>query len=154
MSTTYRSSTAYRASIPYQGAVAQYAVPISDTVVGTWITAPLYAKIDETTASDADSITSATKPEASTCKVKLSNLTDPNMSTGHIVRYRYQKDAAAGQAIALTIKLMQASTIIAQHTDSNISNGWTTSSFTLTSGEANSITDYTDLYLQFEATGS
>lgn len=154
MSTVYRSTTGYRAPIPYRGVVSQYAIPSSDTSVGSWVTAPLWSKIDETTPNDSDVITSPANPVAAACKVKLSNLVDPQSSTGHIVRYRYQKGASGGQAMGLTIKLMQGNTVIAQHTDSNIGNGWTTSSFTLSSGEANSITDYTDLHLQFEATGS
>jgi hypothetical protein len=154
MATGYRAGVGYRATLNYRvGVVAQYFRPTSDSSTGAWVTAPLYDKIDEATASDGDSISSPSNPNSATCKIKLSNGADPLLSTGHTVRY-YQKDASSGQAINLTVRLVQGTTVIAQATHTGISNGWVTSSFNLSSGEADSITNYNDLYLEFVATGS
>lgn len=154
MSTQYRSTTGYRQSIPYEGATAQFARPTADDVVGNWITSPLYSKINETPYDDGVFIQSEPNPIFSTCRVKISSLTDPSVSTGHIVRYRYQKNLASEQPINIVVRLYQGATIIAQATHTDVGNPWTSGSFTLSGTEADSITDYTDLYIQFEAQGS
>lgn len=100
--------------------------------------------LDETTASDADYIVTT---GASTCEVALGTLSDPASSTGHIVRYRI---SATGGGII--VRLRQGTTTIATWTHTTAPTSLTTYAQTLTSGEANSITDYTALKLQFEAT--
>jgi hypothetical protein len=52
----------------------------------------------------------------------------------------------------LTVKLMQGTTVIASWTHLNVTGTWTQQNQTLTSAQANAITDYTDLRLQFIAT--
>jgi hypothetical protein len=75
---------------------AQYARPDSDVSAGTWTTdtggtTDLYQAIDETNAVDADYIQSVTDPASAVTEVGLSNVTDPAVSTGHIVRYRARR---------------------------------------------------------------
>ena len=126
---------------------AQYARPTSDASAGTWTASSgsdLYAMLDETTANDADYITTVS---ASTCEVALGSITDPAVSTGHIVRYRLSADAGG-----ITVRLRQGTTTIATWTHAPAPASLTLYEQTLSSGEANSITDYTALRLQFEAT--
>jgi len=126
---------------------AQYARPTSDASAGTWTASSgsdLYAMLDETTANDADYITTVS---ASTCEVALGSITDPAVSTGHIVRYRLSADAGG-----ITVRLRQGTTTIATWTHAPAPASLTLYEQTLSSGEANSITNYAALKLQFEAT--
>ena len=126
---------------------AQFARPTSDASAGTWTASTgsdLYAMIDETVASDTDYISTV---NASTCEVALSTLSDPASSSGHIVRYRLSAEAGG-----VTVRLRQGTTTIASWTHSPAPASLTTYAQTLSGGEADSITDYTALKLQFEAT--
>ena len=126
---------------------AQYARPISDASAGTWTASSgsdLYAMLDETTASDTDYIVTN---GASICEVALTSLSDPASSAGHVVRYRISADSGG-----ITVRLRQGTTTIATWTHATAPTSLTTYEQTLTSGEADSITDYTALKLQFEAT--
>jgi hypothetical protein len=126
---------------------AQYARPTSDVSAGTWTASSgsdLYAMLDETSASDSDYIVTT---GASTCEVALGSLTDPASSSGHIVRYRIS--ATSG---GITVRLRQGTTTVATWVHAPAPTSLTTYAQTLTSGEADSITDYTALRLQFEAT--
>lgn len=126
---------------------AQYARPVSDAAAGAWTASSgsdLYAMLDETAASDADYIVTT---GASTCEVALGALTDPAVSTGHIVRYRI---SATGGGII--VRLRQGTTTIASWVHAPAPTSPTTYEQTLSGGEADSITDYAALKLQFEAT--
>lgn len=136
----------------------QVARPSSDQSIGNWedeggATTDLYQSIDEETASDSDYIQSEINPSTSSCQVTLQNLTDPESSSGHIVRYRYRKDND-NSTIDITVRLKQGGTTIASQTHNGVSTTWTDGSFTLTGGEADNITDYTDLRIEFEADAS
>ncbi|OQB23577.1 MAG: hypothetical protein BWY10_02676 [Chloroflexi bacterium ADurb.Bin180] len=100
--------------------------------------------IDETAASDTDYISTV---NASTCEVALGSLSDPASSSGHIVRYRLSAEAGG-----VIVRLRQGTTTIASWTHSPAPASLTTYTQTLSGGEADSITDYTALKLQFEAT--
>ena len=125
----------------------QYSRPTSDVTTGTWTASTgsdLYAMLDETAASDADYIVTT---GASTCEVALGSLSDPAVSTGHKVRYRLS--ATSG---GITVRLRQGTTTIATWTHATAPSSLTTYEQTLTGGEADSITNYAALKLQFEAT--
>lgn len=141
----------------YAGLAPQIGTAISDVSDGTWTTdtggSSLFGAIDETSPSDADYIQSAESPSADLCEVQLTALTDPASSSGHIIRYRYDKNLASVPAINLTVRLRQgASTTIATWTHNNISNGFVLAEQTLSGAEADAISNYADLRLQFEAT--
>ncbi len=126
---------------------AQYARPTSDVSAGTWTASTgsdLYAMLDETSANDSDYITTTS---ATTCEVALGSLTDPAVSTGHIVRYRI---SATGGGII--VRLREGSTTIASWTHDPAPGSLTTYAQQLSGGEADSITNYAALKLQFEAT--
>ena len=83
-------------------------------------------------------------------------MTDPGDHNGHIVRYRTRKDPSAGAQVDLVVELREGyvsegtpGTLIATDTETDIPSAFTTFSFTLTTGEAANITDYSDLFLRF-----
>lgn len=128
------------------GAVAQYARPTAEVTTGTWVSSlggSLAAAIDETTANDTDYISTT---YASICEVALGTLTDPAVSTGHKVRYRIAADSGA-----IVVRLRQGTTTIASWTHNPAPTSLTTFEQTLSGAEADSITDYTALKIQFEA---
>jgi hypothetical protein len=140
--------------------MAQFARPDGDVSVGAWTTnaggtTNLFQTIDEASAGDADFVRSELSPSSSAYECSLSDIEDPQSSAGHVVRYRYAKDAAGGQTVDLTVQLRQGtSTVIASATHTNISETVTAGSFTLSGAEADAITDYTDLRLRFIATAT
>lgn len=130
--------------------MAQFARPASD--VTPWATGT-FADIDETSPNDTDKVQSNLAPASHTAEYALSSVEDPQSSSGHIVRYRYQKDAAGGAQINLTVSLRQGTTTeIASWTHNDIANGWTTAAQILTGPQADAITNYGDLRLRFVAT--
>ena len=143
--------------------MAQFARPSADTSIGGYKdqadgVTNIYATIDETSPSDADYIKSALAPANAPYVTKLSAIEDPQSSSGHIVRYRYAKNAAGGAQIDLTVQLRQGyvnegtpGTLIKEWAHTNISETFATQQQTLSAGEADSITDYSDLYLRFVA---
>lgn len=132
------------------GATVQTAYPTSDVVQGLWLPSAagspteLYAMLDETVASDTDYIYTG---DATTARVALQSLSDPVSSTGHIVHYRCRVFTGT-----LYVRLKQNTTTIAtwSHTTAD-AGSLTTFSQTLSAGEANSITDYSALRIEFEA---
>ena len=117
----------------------------------------IYTTIDESSASDSDYIQSVTDPANAVYVTKLSSVTDPVSSTGHVLRVRAgTNQASGGNQIDLTAQLRQGyvsegsqGTLIATLTQANISQGsFTTYSKTLSGAEADSITDYTELYIR------
>lgn len=144
--------------------MAQFGRPSADTLVDNWeeddgTTDALFGEIDEAVADDADYIRSVEDPTDDVYVTALSSVPDPLSSTGHIVRYRYRKNAADGDQVDLTVQLRQGyvdevtlGTLIHQEVHNNIGGAaWTAGSFTLSGVEADSITDYGDLFLRFVA---
>jgi hypothetical protein len=127
--------------IPSSGAVVSRIGPTSDIATGTWQASTgsdLYAMVDETTADDSDLI--YTMSASDTAELKFGTLTDPETNTGHVVRYR-------GKG-AFTARLKEGSTTIASWSE-NLGS-LTTVEHALTTTQADSITDYTDLRVSFE----
>jgi hypothetical protein len=147
--------------------VTQLSVASATAAAGAWTDqsggTSLAAAIDETTADDADYIKSELAPVNSGTRLgplKLrdgTSLGDPISSTGHIIKWRIGKDSSSAPQIDMTVKLYQgggttlgAGTLIATYSRTNVDT-LTTYQETLTSGEADSITDYSNLYLEFYA---
>lgn len=144
--------------------MAQFGRPSADTYIGGYKdeadgTTNIYTHIDETSYSDTDYIKSILAPSSAPYVCKLTTVEDPLSSSGHVVRFRYCKDAAGGATIGLTVELRQAyvnegaqGTLIATSgLIADISESWTSGSINLSGGEADSITDYANLYLRFVA---
>ncbi len=135
--------------------MVQLARPISDVAIGQWTTqaggtTSLFDAINEVVADDADYMQSIVSPAADIVKVRLGSLSDPGSSTGHIIRYRYEKTGT--DTIDLTVRLKQGSTEIASWAHTNVTSTYTDAAQTLTAPQADAITDYTSLDLWFEAT--
>lgn len=143
--------------------MAQFARPSADTDnTGSYTdqgggSSAIYTTIDETAADDGDYIRTGTDPSSAVFVTKLSNVTDPVSSSGHVLRVRAGTDqASGGNQIDLTAQLRQGytnegspGTLIATLTQANVTAGsWTTYSATLSGAEADAITDYTSLYLR------
>ena len=129
----------------------QVAVPIADNFTGTWHDTPLYPKIASLETVSPDYIESGLSPVVvDIAEVQLTELSDPLSSDFHTVRYVYAKSALGGDRIDLVVRLMQGATQIAAwgHTDIGTI---TEASHLLSGTEADSITDYGDLRLRFEA---
>jgi Alpha-L-arabinofuranosidase B, catalytic len=131
--------------------------PDADLNDGTWINASgnntsLYDSLDETVASDADFIRSVSDPANDIVTVRLSNPSGTPQQPG-TVRVRYKK---AGTAImGLAVRLIQGTgvgTVIAEWFYDDITDSYVDAAEQLTSAQFTAITDFNDLYLQFEAT--
>lgn len=133
--------------------MAQFARPSSDVEVGaSWIvsgggSSNLWAAIDEASASESDFITDQTGSGA--YETLLSSVGDPVSSSGHVVRYRASKEnSASGRQVDLTVWLLQGATTIASWTEVNLG-VWSTFTHTLTGTQADAISDYANLRLEF-----
>lgn len=137
------------------GGVVSTVRPDSTSAAGSWLTqagsANLHLVLDEGSADDADYIISSSNPVADVCKIGVGNFSGFTPS-GFIVRYRYKKIETGGAAtINLRVRLLEGSTSRASVTHSGISTSFVDGVMTLTSVEAASITDTTNLFLEFTA---
>lgn len=140
----------------------QYARPVADVAAGGWMTqagatTDLYAVLDETTADDADALRAPLSPAtADEVKLRLAPLVDPGANDGHVLRYRYGKHLAGGDAIALTVTLYRAdgTTAIASTSHTDLAETPLAGTLTLSGAEADAIpsADYaTGLVVGFSA---
>jgi len=134
----------------YLGKTSKYGLPAQDITTGLWTQAPFWSKIN-TDNGDADWISSGPNPTDDVCEVLLTGCIDPNTYSGLSVNYRYREDNSSSFIVGLTVGLYQNTTLIAEKTHTGIPLGWVTTGFSLTTGEAASITDYSDLRLRFTA---
>jgi len=133
--------------------VSNFARPDADIATGNWGSGgSLWDKLDEVTPSDADAVDSATLTDAAPTDeftVALSDVADPGVDTGHVIRARlkWSSDAVAG---TLTVLLMQGATGIAELATAG-STSYTTYTLVLTTAQAANITNYADLRLRVTA---
>ena len=107
--------------------------------------------LDEIEPNDSDYIQSEANPQGSICSIALGTpATPPDVDSDHIVRIRYRKQGIA--TINLVVRLKQSTTTIATWTYNNIAETVVQANETLTAPQAASITDYSALRLEFEAT--
>lgn len=131
-----------------------YLRPDGDALDGGWTNQMggtiLFPSIDEAAPPiDTDYIQSSAAPAADICRVSLDN---PSGGVGSLpgkVRTRY-KNAGSGNN-NLTVSLKQGSTVIASWTYSSIPSTFTTAEETLTAPQFASITDFSDLFLEYQA---
>lgn len=135
----------------------QFARPSADTVRTGWTdqaggAVNIFTTIDEVVAEDVEYIKTPTPPGANEFESLLTSVTDPVSSTGHVMRWRRRKQPATGSAqINLTVRLVQGVTQITSQADTNLPGTFTDASYTLSAGEADAITNYADLRLEFVA---
>lgn len=129
-------------------AIVQIARPISDISNTGWVPSTgteLHPMIGETVRDDATFI--AATAVGALCECGLESIGDPNVSTGHSLPPLVLSAPGGG---GITVRLRQGTTTIATWT---YHPGATPTEYTptLSGAEADSITDYTALRLQFEA---
>ncbi len=105
----------------------------------------LFDELDEDFADDDVSAVRGKQNAdvADTFEVKLVPCLDPSISTGHKIRIR-----ARGIRDQIKIQLFQGVTLIAESGDFTLTGAFTTFEYTLSGGEADSITDYNDLRIR------
>ena len=143
--------------------MAQFGRPSTDTTRDNWTeddgtTTAIFDQIDEAVADDGDYIMTQLVPTNDVYVTKLTTLEDPVSSTGHVIRYRYGKNAAGGATIELTVQLRQGyvaegtlGTLIASATHADAGAFPQAGSITLSGAEADSITNYDDLFIRLVA---
>lgn len=140
----------------------QFARPDADTTIGNFTTQAggntnLFATIDESVADDGDYIRSPTSPASEVYVCRLSDITDPVSSTGHVMRMRTAVDQANQETLDFTQQLRQGytnegaqGTLIASQSRNGVTSvTFTDSAYTLSGAEADAITDYTALFFRF-----
>jgi len=133
--------------------MAQNARPDADIQVGGWSStgANLFSVLDESSANDADYISQAGTSFSPDGVVTLSNVTDPVSSSGHKIWARCKGSTAAGTVV---VNLYQGDptaggTLVATLTTTTLTTSFADYSYTLSAGEANAISNYNSLYLEF-----
>lgn len=124
--------------------LTQKLAPVSDVSAGSWTPSSgtdLYAMLDETAASDTDYIAATS---ATTCTLALASGSDPASSTGHILRYRLPPGSGT-----VSVALKQGTTTIASWGPHSLTGSAQDFAQTLTGSEADSITDYSALRVEF-----
>ncbi len=123
--------------------MTQTARPISDTDRGLWVgdgdeTTNLWDRLNDET--DTEYI----KDEANntTGEFAIGGLVDPVGNTLHVLTVRMQGNGSGGPERVM-IQLFEGATQRATSLNFTSRAGWTTQTYTLTAGEADSITDYT-----------
>lgn len=141
----------------------QFARPDADALVGNYTTQAggntnLFATIDEASADDGDFVRSPQSPVNEVYVARLSDITDPVSSSGHVIRARVSTDVASGgETLDFLMELRQGyvnegsqGTLIASKSQNGLSGtSWVDVSLTLSGAEADAITDYSALFLRF-----
>lgn len=138
--------------------MAQFGYPTSD-VTNQWASGG-FADLDEgATPDDGDFAYSNDKPSSEILELHLGDVTDPEVSTGHVVRYHWATVdggvlSGDGTAVTQIYEIYQGTTLIETlntHTTNNAS--WQSVSATMIGTNVDNITDYTDLRLRITASG-
>lgn len=126
----------------------QFARPDSDISAGLWnpVGGPtsLFDAMNEVSPNDLTDYIEALNGENTTCEVGLSDVTDPLLSTGHIIRFRMQGTGGAGPE-RCEVQLFEGAVQKATTGVQDNRAAWGTKTYTLTGAEADAIGDYTDL---------
>lgn len=129
--------------------MTQYAVPIFDLLNSTFTLtggATLHDVLDDGIdggVPDDDTTKAFSSTVADFLSCALTPILDPHVNTGHILKIRV-KDSAAAVVGTVNFRLRQGGQQILSQT-SNLTTGWTTISVTLSSAQADSITNYANL---------
>lgn len=162
---TFTADATYSSGIGYTIAVkakstTQTLRPATDVAVDGYTAVPapgtgvaMSARIGESVRDDATYIATPSNPDAAVFETRLSAGLDPLSSADHKISVVL---STAGGAVSSScqVDLVQGTTVIATETFTDIPDTPTVYDFTLSTGEADSITDYSDLRLRFTWTVS
>ena len=121
----------------------QLLVPTADVSAGLWTPSSgsdLYPMLDESVVDESDYIIASSQTY---CEVKLATGVTPSVKTGHVVRYQLQSSNCG-----IRVSLRQGASIIVQWDHYVVTS--TPFEQTLTTEQADSITNYADLRISFE----
>ena len=140
---------------------AQFGKPNSDitnpTGKSSWkdggsidVDGSLFSSLDEVTADDATSYVESRKNPAITdfIELGLSAVTDPVVDTGHIIKFRAQQ-SNTNRPQTLFVELYEGATLRATTVVMTLTNAYQTLAYTLSTAEAGTIVDYSNLSLRF-----
>lgn len=141
--------------------MAQILTPASDQATGSWTSTPLWSKVDDDStvnaSGDGTTITSSNNSSPDQADFALATGTDPQSTSGHVLRARWNKDSTGGHQIDPELELWQGvpgtGSLVASLAVTDIGATETESTYTLNGTEAGNITDYSDLYLRLERVG-
>jgi hypothetical protein len=144
--------------------MSQHARPLVDITRTNWADLTggivnIAGQISEEIPNDSEYIETGLDPSNAVYVAKLSSVTDPQVSTGHILRYHFRKNADAGDPVDCTVQLRQdyvnessQGTLIKQVAHTNVGGtAWIAGSVTLAGAEADAITSYQGLFLRVVA---
>lgn len=141
--------------------MAQFVRPDADLVTGLWGATPLWSKVDEGAPGDDVTILSeavGNNTDTTNADLQGSDVTDPSVSTGHIIRVEWNSTDAV-RTIAGTVELWQGvpglGTLIATlNVTPDVGATPTIATHTLTGAETDAITDYTALNFRLRGRGT
>jgi hypothetical protein len=126
----------------------QHARPSQDLADGFWQPSTGGADLVQMINSEVDPDSDYIYAEASTeCELKLGEVTDPFVSSGHVLKYRIKRDPAA---TSMVVKLYCGNDLITSWTHNDTPFVFTTYERTLTAEQADAITNYADIRLRVE----
>jgi hypothetical protein len=135
------------------GPSSQFARPASTVLTGGWRTdtagTDLHTALDETTPDDNDYIISETDPASDTCVIGFGTVDNPNVLTGHMIRWRTRKEGTGD--VRLLVDVMSGSTLVQDFQIDPLPAGVTAYEEELTGFSVEQISDYADLRLRFTA---
>ena len=127
--------------------MTQYARPTSDTSTGSWTATPLWSKVDDDLVSspsgDGSTIASADNTAGDAATLALGPLADPGVTSGHVIRVRWNKSASGGHNINALCELLDSTNgVIGTISVTGIGNTEQENTYTLSAAEAGNITNY------------
>lgn len=141
------------AALPCWG--QQYSLPTSDVSASQWAEgagdadANWFDELDEgfgagrgsgSGPDDATTYWRNTGTIGSVIRTGMSSLTDPSSSSNHIVRWRWAKHASAGRQIDMDGTFSGCGTSPNPPAETDVTNVYTTHTYTLSAGEADAVT--------------
>jgi hypothetical protein len=126
---------------------SRYARPLSDVSDGTWTPSAGTSLADMINEQAADDSTYISTSSASICRMKLGPVVNPGTTSGQVMRYR----AGSSTGNGLKVRLTQGAVLIAEWMHAQLPTQQTTFAQSLTALQCAAITDYTNLFLEFEA---
>ena len=116
-----------------------------------------FEEVDETTPDDDTTYTqTAVNPaNGDDIEFNLSDVQDPQMSTGHILRYRYRNAVFEGGSsqLDLRVELREGNTVLASWTHTDVRNqSYVTRTQALSVAQADSIGNYSNLQIRLDVT--
>lgn len=146
---------------PLVEAQTQFARPDADQATGDWVSTPLWSKVDDDLTAqpsgDGVTINNGVNNANSFADLRLSDITDPQSSSGHIIRARWAKSSSGGTSITAFAELWEGipgtGSLRATLSAADPNPAEQTDIYTLSVAEADAIGNYADLYIRLYQTG-